>query len=52
MVGLELDSCGSGWGQVMGSGISYVLFCHVVKIACICPVLEGFQGHNTHSHTF
>jgi len=47
-----LDSGGSEWGQVVGSCISYVSFCHVVIIACICPVLEGFQAHNTHSRTF
>ena len=51
-MGRGLDSCGSGWVQVVGSCISYVLICHVVKIACIYPVLEGFQAHNTHSRTF
>lgn len=47
-----LDSGGSGWCQVVVSCINYVSFCHVVIIAYICPVLEGFQAHYTHSRTF
>jgi len=52
MVGRGLDSCGSGRDKVVGSCISYVSFCRVVKIAFTRALLEGFQAQNTRSRIF